>query len=170
MSINIDHLKAVVDNLQDQDELDVGFTRTYDNVREWLIRPVLSNPSGCGFDATFVDRLMPMIVDQIRQGVLQFGPEDGRKFDIYLRDRCREYERDILNESAKVREALFQKEYIYQQREGLNLISDYISTIKLLKRGILWLSITTVLSLSVAMLVLLPWLRSLLSYLFPGGS
>jgi hypothetical protein len=148
---SLELLKQTVENLRDPNELAVGHERTYDLVRNWLIGPV--DKRGCGFDATFVDRIMPVVVDKVRKGELKF--DKAIDFDVYLKNLCKKYEEDVVGKSAEIREKLFWTEYAQQQKAGLVLLKDLTDQNESLKRGVLWLLIITGLSVSVATLAVL---------------
>lgn len=126
-----EEFEQIIESLREPDDVKVGFSLTYDNLRSWLIRPV--DKRGCGFNAAFVDRLIPMVLQNIIDGRLHF--EVGKHaFELYCKNRCFEFEEALINETAKKREDLFQKEFLYQQQAGLKLLAKY-------RRIIKWLSI-----------------------------
>lgn len=150
----VQEMDAVISQMRDKDELKVNYARTYQSVRDWLIMP--PDKKGCGFDALFVDMLMPVVVHQIAEGKLKF--ESGKAFDLHLKERCMQFYSDLSNKEAEIRAELFANEHQYQQREGLNLLAslmdqkadlinqktDLMDQIKSLKGLIKWLLITTV--------------------------
>jgi hypothetical protein len=142
--MNTLEMEIIIKKMQDDDELAVGYQRTYQSVRDWLIRPV--DKRGCGFDAVFVDRMFPIVCDRIKRNELKFGKNNGRAFDQYMKDLCLNFERDVLNESVKVREQLFQAEFSKQQEDGLKLLKDLTDQNNSLRRAVTWLLIVTGLS------------------------
>lgn len=162
MPLTPQEMDAIISKMRDDDEVNVGYARTYYTVRDWLIMP--PEKKGLGFDAVFVDKILPVTVQQIKEGKLKF--ECGKAFDLHLKERCMQFYSDLSNKEAEVRAELFQNEHMYQQREGLNLLASLTNQNKLYKGWIKWLLISTVLLAAALSLVsVAPVGRSLLSSL-----
>jgi hypothetical protein len=130
--------EKVIESLREPGDISVGFILTYDLLRMWLIKP--TDQKGCGFDSGFVDKLLPMILQNIIDGHLKF--EVGHhEFEMYCKSRCQLFNDAMTKEGAKVREKLMHEEFLNQQKNGLILLAEMTDRIKTLKRWRLWLSI-----------------------------
>ncbi len=157
--------EEVIKSLREPGDVHVGFNLTYESLRMWLIKP--KEHQGCAFDSAFVDKLLPMILQNIVDGKLNFKLNNNHEFEMYCKQRCVEYHDALTVEAAAAREKLMHEEFLNQQKEGLVLIDQLTKQIQNLKRWKTWLLITLPLSLmALALLSVMPQLPALLLQLF----
>ncbi|MDY6893888.1 MAG: hypothetical protein SVO01_00495 [Thermotogota bacterium] len=160
--LTIDEIKAIYDSYRDDDELSVGYERTYDTVLDWLIRPV--GEKGVGINIEYAALLMSSVATKIKNKEISFAT--GKELDLYLKARGLQYMNRARTQGMEVNRRLALDEINKIDSKKVDALVRFKKTIRKLQ----WLSIIMGLSLTVTMVVLLlqhkHWLISLVRGVF----
>ena len=115
-----DEIKEIYTRFRDEEEIKVGYFRTYDSIFQWLTnKPPLR---GLGFDETFVTKLMASVADKIKRGTLLFN--SGQELDIYLKNRCIKYTSRAMQQGLRVTKQVAVEELNEIRQAEINAIKE----------------------------------------------